>query len=80
MPSPLAAPEILDREFLGIRSRLVDLAATLDRLDRADGSVADDPRVEKIRRSLAILAAEATDRAEQIQQVFSLPYQENWRQ
>ena len=79
MPSPLAAQEILDREFLGIRPRLIDLAATLDRLDRAEGPIAKDPRVDKIRRSFEILGGDASDRAEQIQQVFSLPYQEDWR-
>jgi len=80
MPSPLAADEILDREFLGIRSRLIDLGAALDRLDRADGSAAGDARLDKIRRCCEILGGDATDRVEQIQQVFSLPYREGWRQ
>jgi len=33
------AGEVLDREFLALRARLIDLAAGLDRLDRADGSL-----------------------------------------
>lgn len=80
MPPSLIATEILDREFLTTRSRLIDLAAALDRLDRANGSVADDPRMEQIRRSLEILAGEAADRAEQLQRLFSLPYREGWRE
>ncbi len=80
MPSTQTAHEIFDREFLGMRARLVDLGATLDRLDRADGSVADDPRLANIRRCLEILGGDTTDRAEQIQRVFSLPYEENWRE
>ena len=40
MPIPLDKPEVLNREFLEIRARLLQVAASLDRLDRADGSVA----------------------------------------
>jgi hypothetical protein len=67
---------MLNTEFLGIRCRLIELAAALDRIDRADGSAADDPRMAQIRRSLQILAGDGPDRAEQVQMVFSLPYEE----
>jgi len=80
MPPSLAAAEILEREFLTTRSRLIDLAAALDRLDRANGSVDDDPRMGQIRRSLEILAGEVADRAEQLQRLFSLPYRADWRE
>lgn len=33
--SPLSADEILEREFLPLRSRLLDIAAALDRFERA---------------------------------------------
>ena len=46
---------MLDREFLGIRCRLIELAAALDRIDRAADAVADDARRLQIRRSLEIL-------------------------
>jgi hypothetical protein len=69
---------MLNREFLGIRSRLIDLAASLDRIDRAEGAAGDDPRLDRIRRSLEILGAAAGDRAEQLQQLFSLPYDHDW--
>ncbi len=74
-----AAPDVLDREFLAIRCRLVDLAAALDRIDRAEGSVAADPRIERIRQGLDVLGSDAPDRAERIQMVFSLPYKDDWR-
>jgi hypothetical protein len=70
------ASELLDREFLAIRARLIDLAAMLDRIDRGGnpaGAAADDRR-ETIRRCLAVLADEAADRATQVQMLFSLPY------
>jgi hypothetical protein len=62
----------MDREFLGIRAKLIDLAATLDRIDRGEGSLAGDPRLDKIRRSLHVLAGDASGRANEIQLIFSL--------
>ena len=75
MPATIAIPASLDREFLGIRCRLIELAATLDRIDRATDSAASDPRLAQIRRSLEILVAGAPNRAEQVQMLFSLPYE-----
>jgi hypothetical protein len=71
MPALASAAETLDREFLTIRSRLLNLAAALDRLDRADGDVAGDPRLQRIHRALAILASPDANRAEQIQMAMS---------
>jgi hypothetical protein len=79
MPIPLDAPEVLEREFLEIRARLLHVAASLDRLDRAEGSVAADPRLEKIRQALAILVAGEAGRAEKIQLLFSRPYDPDWK-
>ncbi len=80
MPIPLTASEVLDREFLAARAKLIDLAAILDRIDRAEGDLAGDARLESIRRSLRLLASDTSDRAEQIQSIFSLPYDEAWQQ
>ena len=71
MPNATPAPQPLDREFLGIRCRLIELAAALDRIDRAGSSAAGDPRMAQIRRGLELLAGDAPDRAEQVQMVFS---------
>lgn len=79
MPIPLDAPEVLNREFLEIRARLLHIAASLDRIDRAEGSVQSDPRLERIRQALAILSARDADRAEQIQLLFSRAYDSNWK-
>ena len=80
MTTPLSAAEVLDREFLAARAKLIQLAATLDRIDRAEGDPADDARLTQIRECFELLAGEATDRAERVQQIFSLPYDENWQQ
>jgi hypothetical protein len=79
MPIPLDSPEVLNREFLEIRARLLHIAASLDRIDRAEGTVAGDPRLVAIHRALAILADEDADRAEKIQLLFSRSYDSNWK-
>jgi hypothetical protein len=79
MPIPLEAPAVLDREFLEIRARLLHIAASLDRLDRAEGSAAGDPRLARIRQSLAVLSDTEGDRAEKIQLLFSRSYDANWK-
>jgi hypothetical protein len=76
--TPLPAARALDQFFLEARCRLLDLAAILDRLDRGDGSAAPDPRVERIRHALRTLLEPGAGRAEKVQQLFSLEYDENW--
>ncbi len=78
MPSSTAS-EILDREFLELRAGLLSTAAQLDRLDRAPGSVTDDPRVRGIRQAIEFLSKPGPGRAEQIQLIFSRAYEEGWK-
>jgi hypothetical protein len=79
MPSPMTAPQVLNREFLEVRAKILELAASLDRLDRSDGSAADDPRLGRIREGLEILLSNRPDRAERVQLLFSRDYDESWR-
>ena len=80
MPLPLTAPEVLVREFLETRCKILELAAAFDRLSRAEGSVAGDPRLSRLREALsAVLEAEG-DRAEQVQMIFSRAYDDNWQE
>jgi hypothetical protein len=79
MPIPLDAPEVLNREFLEVRAKILEIAAALDRLDRAAGTVEGDARLERIRQGLAMLSTRRGDRAEQVQLIFSLAYEEGWR-
>lgn len=79
---PLTAAEVLSREFLEIRAKVLDLAAALDRLSRAGGSADDDPRLVRVREALAIVLEQrgsAADRAEQVQLVFSRSYDQAWQ-
>ena len=78
MPIPLTAPEVLAREFLEVRARILQIAASLDRLQRAEGDVTDDSRQQQLQRALALLQSAEPDRAEKIQLLFSRAYDENW--
>ena len=77
---PLPAATALDTYFLEARSKLLDLAAILDRIGRgADGeAVALDPRLGRIRQALEVLLDESGERAERIQHIFSLEYDPDW--
>ncbi len=79
MPHTATASEVLDREFLILRGKLLEVAAGLDRIQRSTVSAADDPRLKKLCETLAILGREGTNRAEQMQLLFSLPYEPTWR-
>ena len=79
--TPLPAPRVLDQFFLEARSKLLDVAAVLDRLDRGEDAVATsaDVRVERIRKGILILLEQQTGRAERVQQLFSLDYDPAWK-
>jgi len=79
MPIPIDALEILNREFLGIRAKLLEVAASIDRMTRADGSVEDDPRWHQLLDAMKLIREEKSERAEKMQMFFSLPYEETWQ-
>jgi hypothetical protein len=78
--TPLPAAKALDLYFLEARSKLLDLAAALDRIGRGQGvaGLEGDPRLHKIRQALDVLGDESGGRAERIQRIFSLEYDPTW--
>jgi hypothetical protein len=78
--SPLPADRALDSYFLDARSRLLDVAAMLDRINRGlpDNELANDPRLAKIQQALEVLHDLSGGRAERIQKIFSLDYDPTW--
>lgn len=76
----MTAQQVLNREFLEIRAKILELAASFDRLDRCagDSPVSDDPRLARIREALIALQQPGGGRAEQVQMIFSRPYEEQW--
>ena len=81
MTKTLTAPEMLDREFLQVRCRLLEIAAALDRIDRSESADAtrSDPRMAKLFEGAAVLNDDEPNRAERVQLVFSDAYDETWR-
>jgi hypothetical protein len=78
--TPLPAAQALDAYFLEARSKLLDLAAILDRIGRGPGAAGaeKDPRLEKIRQALDVLRDREGARAERVQRIFSLDYEPTW--
>ena len=74
------ADQILEKSFLSVRCLLLDLASSLDRIDRAEGAdlTANDGNYELLRQGLKIVASEGFDRAERLQLLFSDQYDPNW--
>jgi len=74
------AAAVLDRVYLEVRAKLLEIAACLDRLDRAEGSelLSDHPRLRELRSGIATLDDGASHRAERIQMLFSDPYDADW--
>lgn len=81
MPSRRDATEVLDRDFLEARSRILELAATLDRIDRAPARHGEHPdsRLGQLRQALEALVEPGPGRAETIQRIFSRDYDPSWR-
>jgi hypothetical protein len=69
--------EVLDAYFLETRAKLIEIAATLDRLDRANAVHAGeripvaDERLAFVRKALDVLKSDASNRAELLQQLYS---------
>jgi hypothetical protein len=79
--TPLPAAAALDSFFLEARAKLLDLAATLDRIGRGAGAGAaqKDPRLARVHQALEILGSAEPSRAERVQQLFSLDYDPQWK-
>lgn len=81
MTKLLSAPDMLEREFLQMRCRLLEIAAAMDRIDRSEsgGAVRSDPRMAKLAEGAAILHDGKPNRAQRVQMVFSDSFDDAWR-
>jgi hypothetical protein len=75
---------VLNRDFLEVRGKILEVAATLDRLDRAPThhvhAEAPDRRLAQLRQALEALIEPGPGRTETIQRIFSLEYDPAWRE
>ena len=78
---PGTAELTLESCFLDMRAKLIDLAATFDRIDRGEDAVkvSKDDRLVLLRQAAAILNECEPDRAARIQMLFSDPYDPDWQ-
>jgi hypothetical protein len=73
----LGAPELTDEYFIENRNRLLEIAAFLDRLDRADPERSrGDFRIRAFREALALLYSPSPNYVAQIQALLSDPRSE----
>jgi hypothetical protein len=70
-PPPLSKRAVVDRYFLEHRAKVLDIAAFLDRVDRAQGDGADDYRVTALRECCAVLLDGKPDRARRVLELLS---------
>ncbi|MCH9023451.1 MAG: hypothetical protein IID32_11915 [Planctomycetes bacterium] len=70
---PLSREEVLDAYFLEHRAKLIDIAAFLDRIGRADpkDQTKDDFRLIALRKAIAVLSDDQDHRSKRILQTFS---------
>ena len=75
--SPLTQRALIDEYFMEHRVQVLELAAFLDRLERArDLDAADDFRLRSVREALGALADGAGNRVQRVQMIFSDPRSE----
>jgi hypothetical protein len=74
------AADVFEQELLPIRAKLLEVAAALDRINRAKGNIETDPRRTQVQAAIQVLLRPEDDRAEQIQLIFSRPFASDWRE
>ena len=79
MSSKHCVEQVFEREFLPLRARILEIAAALDRVGRAGSIGNDEPRMAQLRAGLKVLLSSESDRAEEVQLIFSRKYHEDWR-
>ncbi len=74
IPSPKTGTQLIDEYFIENRTRLLDIAAFLDRLDRGqDAATQTDFRMRAFREALQVLCEGSGPRIERVQMIFTDP-------
>jgi hypothetical protein len=80
--------QVVQEEFLVARAKILELAAILDRIDRAardsmdsslDDLKVDSVPVQLLAKGIAILQEPELHRAKRVQELMSRPYDSDWR-
>ena len=81
MSIPMTREQVINRYFLEMRCKVLEVAASLDRVDRAESASngSADPRLQKLEQAVRVLLEDGPGRAEKVQSIFSREYDPNWR-
>ncbi|QDV62886.1 hypothetical protein [Crateriforma conspicua] len=76
------AKTILNESYLEVRSKMLEIAAALDRMQSAPGGdgLGDSDKRIQLDQAIEILASDDPDRAARLQFLFSRPYDAQWRE
>jgi hypothetical protein len=80
MKNEPSAPQMLDQEYLPVRAKILEIAASLDRLQRSAADELGEGRLQQLRAAIELLLEPEEGRAERVQLVFSRPYDPRWRE
>ena len=75
-----APAAVLEREFLPLRAKLLEIGAILNRMDRSDGSVDGDSRRRKVESPPGHPPIRRSRPSRTPSDALSLPYDEHWQQ
>jgi hypothetical protein len=69
----MARADLIDEYFIENRTKLLDIAAFMDRIDRAAAGGGGDYRMEAFREAVSALCTDGPARVKAIQMIFSDP-------
>ena len=73
------AQQIVLEDFMIARARIVELAATLDRIERATGDVDDSKNMQLLMQGMHILCDDEVEKAKRVQLLMSRQYDPQWQ-
>jgi hypothetical protein len=74
-----SATQIVADEFMIARAKIVELAATLDRIERASGNVDDSKNMQLLVQGIHILIDDQVEKAKRVQLLMSRDYDPEWQ-
>ena len=74
-----SAEQIVVDEFMIARAKIVELAATLDRIERATGDVEDSKNMQLLVQGMHILCDDEVEKAKRVQLLMSRLYDPDWQ-
>jgi hypothetical protein len=74
-----SAQQIVAEDFMIARARIVELAAILDRIERAAGDVNDSKNMLLLVQGLHILCDDEVEKAKRVQLLMSRQYDPQWQ-